>query len=42
MSKLVKRFTRDSCVAFPAWQGMQYLATIYSGQAQLHRADNDR
>lgn len=27
---------------FPAWQGMQYFVSMFSGEAELHHVDNDR
>ena len=27
---------------FPAWQGMQYMVDMFSGEAKLHPLDNDR
>ncbi len=27
---------------FPAWQGMQYMRDMFSGEGQLHHLDNDR
>ena len=42
MSKVVRRFSKSSDETFPAWQGMQYFVSMYSGQAQLRHVDNDR
>ncbi|WP_035773021.1 NmrA family NAD(P)-binding protein [Arthrobacter sp. Br18] len=42
MSKIVRRLSRDTDTTFPAWQGMQYFVSMFSGQAQLHHVDNDR
>lgn len=42
MSKGMRRFSRETDEAFPAWQGMQYLVSMYSGDGQLRRVDNDR
>jgi len=42
MSKAMRRFSRETDEAFPAWQGMQYLVSMYSGDGQLRRVDNDR
>ncbi|PRY15942.1 NmrA family NAD(P)-binding protein [Kineococcus rhizosphaerae] len=33
---------KDRDETFPAWQGMQYFADMFSGRAQLHHVDNDR
>jgi hypothetical protein len=42
MSKLGRRFARDADETFPAWQGMQYFVSMFSGQGQLRHVDNDR
>ena len=42
MSKGMRRFSRETDEAFPAWQGMQYLVSMYSGDGQLRRVDNER
>jgi hypothetical protein len=42
MSKAMKLASRSSDEPFPAWQGMQYFVSMFSGQAQLHHVDNDR
>lgn len=42
MSKVVRRFAKDPGETFPAWQGMQYFVSMFSGQAQLLHVDNDR
>ena len=42
MSKVVKRLSKSSDEPFPAWQGMQYFVSMFSGQAQLRHVDNDR
>jgi uncharacterized protein YbjT (DUF2867 family) len=42
MSRVGRRFAKDPDDTFPAWQGMQYFVSMFSGQAQLHRVDNDR
>ena len=34
--------SRDGTSAFPAWQGMQYLVSMFSGEGQLRHVDNDR
>ncbi|GAA4667948.1 NmrA family NAD(P)-binding protein [Frondihabitans cladoniiphilus] len=41
MSKVARRFSKSDDT-FPAWQGMQYLVSMYSGQAQLRHVDNAR
>jgi hypothetical protein len=38
----VRRFSTTTDAAFPAWQGMQYFVSMFSGQAQLRHVDNDR
>ncbi|WIE56089.1 NmrA family NAD(P)-binding protein [Curtobacterium sp. MCBD17_003] len=42
MSKVVRRLSRSDQDTFPAWQGMQYFVSMFSGQAQLRHVDNDR
>lgn len=42
MSKVGRRFAKDDDETFPAWQGMQYFVSMFSGQAQLHHVDDDR
>lgn len=42
VSRIVRRASRGPEQTFPAWQGMQYLVSMFSGQAQLHHVDNDR
>jgi hypothetical protein len=38
----LRAVSTDQTSAFPAWQGMQYLVSIFSGQAPLRHIDNDR
>jgi uncharacterized protein YbjT (DUF2867 family) len=42
MSKVGRRLSKKSDEPFPAWQGMQYFVSMFSGQAQLRHVDNDR
>lgn len=42
VSKVMRRFSKGPDETFPAWQGMQYFVSMFSGQAQLHHVDNDR
>jgi hypothetical protein len=42
MSKVGRRLSKNPNEIFPAWQGMQYFVSMFSGQAQLHHIDNDR
>ena len=42
LAKAVRRFSKSTDAAFPAWQGMQYFVSMFSGQAQLRHVDNDR
>jgi uncharacterized protein YbjT (DUF2867 family) len=42
LAKAVRRFSKTPDAPFPAWQGMQYFVSMFSGQAQLHHVDNDR
>jgi len=39
---VMRRTSKGTDETFPAWQGMQYLVSMFSGQAQLHHVDNDR
>ena len=42
MSRVGRTLARNSDETFPAWQGMQYFVSMFTGQAQLHHVDNDR
>ena len=42
MSKVARRASRDPEEIFPAWQGMQYFVSMFSGQAQLRHVANGR
>lgn len=42
MSRAIRAVSKDDAEAFPAWQGMQYLVSMYSGDATLRHVDNDR
>lgn len=42
MSTLMRRTSRVSDDPFPAWQGMQYFVSMFTGQAQLRHVDNAR
>ena len=42
MSSVGKLLSKNADDTFPAWQGMQYFVSMFSGQAQLHHVDNDR
>jgi uncharacterized protein YbjT (DUF2867 family) len=42
LAKAVRRFSKSADATFPAWQGMQYFVSMFSGQAELHHVDNDR
>lgn len=42
MSKVIKRLSKNPDETFPAWQGMQYFVSMFSGQAQLRHVNNDR
>jgi uncharacterized protein YbjT (DUF2867 family) len=41
MSRIGRRFSSED-ETFPAWQGMQYSVSMFSGQAKLHHVRNDR
>ncbi|PZE62640.1 NmrA family NAD(P)-binding protein [Curtobacterium sp. MCBD17_021] len=42
MSAVGRRMSKDPDETFPAWQGMQYFVSMFSGQAQLRHVDDDR
>jgi uncharacterized protein YbjT (DUF2867 family) len=42
LAKAVRRFSKSADATFPAWQGMQYFVSMFSGQAQLRHVDYDR
>lgn len=42
MSRIGRRLSKDKDGAFPAWQGMQYFYSMFSGEAELHHVDNLR
>lgn len=42
MAAVGRRLSRDPEDTFPAWQGMQYFVSMFSGEAELHHVDNDR
>ncbi len=42
MSNIMRRFSKESADPFPAWQGMQYFVSMFSGQGQLRHVDNER
>lgn len=42
MSAVGRRLSRGPEETFPAWQGMQYFVSMFSGQAQLRHVDNYR
>lgn len=42
MSAVGRRLSRNPDETFPAWQGMQYFVSMFSGQAQLRHVDNGR
>ncbi len=39
---LTRRFAPEPDEVFPAWQGMQYMRDMFTGQAKLSVLDNDR
>ena len=41
-AKIARRADRTSDDTFPAWQGMQYFVSMFTGQAQLNNIANDR
>ncbi|MGY3317272.1 NmrA family NAD(P)-binding protein [Arthrobacter sp. TE12232] len=42
MARIGRRVSKDEEAAFPAWQGMQYFVSMFSGEAELHHVNNDR
>jgi uncharacterized protein YbjT (DUF2867 family) len=42
MARAMRAASKDATTAFPAWQGMQYFVSMFSGQAELRHVDNDR
>ncbi|MEC5199327.1 uncharacterized protein YbjT (DUF2867 family) [Arthrobacter sp. PL16] len=42
MSKIGRFLSKDKNATFPAWQGMQYFVSMFSGEAELHHVDNER
>jgi hypothetical protein len=42
MSAVGKRLSGNPDETFPAWQGMQYFVSMFSGEAQLRHVDDDR
>ena len=43
MARVGRRLSKaDDREPFPAWQGMQYFVSMFSGEAELHHVDNDR
>jgi uncharacterized protein YbjT (DUF2867 family) len=42
MARIGRRVSRDEEATFPAWQGMQYFVSMFSGEAELRHVDNDR
>lgn len=42
MARVGRRLSKDDDEPFPAWQGMQYFVSMFSGEAELHHVDNDR
>jgi uncharacterized protein YbjT (DUF2867 family) len=39
-SRVMRRVSKDDGTPFPAWQGMQYFVSMFSGQAQLRHVNN--
>ncbi|QZQ54138.1 NmrA family NAD(P)-binding protein [Curtobacterium sp. TC1] len=42
MARVGRRLSKDDAEPFPAWQGMQYFVSMFSGEAELHHVDDDR
>lgn len=42
MARVMRSRSSDSASAFPAWQGMQYMVSMYNGESELQYVDNNR
>lgn len=42
MAAVGRRLSRHPDETFPAWQGMQYFVSMFSGEGELHHVDNER
>ncbi|KQS14770.1 NmrA family protein [Curtobacterium sp. Leaf183] len=42
MARVGRRLSKPTDEPFPAWQGMQYFVSMFSGEAELHHVDDDR
>ena len=42
LSTAARLLAPQPSAVFPAWQGMQYMQDMFSGQARLSPLDNDR
>lgn len=42
MARIGRRVSADEEATFPAWQGMQYFVSMFSGEAQLRHVNNAR
>lgn len=42
MARVGRRLSKDDAEPFPAWQGMQYFVSMFSGESELHHVDDDR
>jgi uncharacterized protein YbjT (DUF2867 family) len=42
IARTIRATSKEGQEAFPAWQGMQYLVSMYSGDAALRHVDNER
>ncbi|WP_394250427.1 NmrA family NAD(P)-binding protein [Arthrobacter pityocampae] len=40
-ARIGRRLSKDEDETFPAWQGMQYFVSMFSGEAELHHVDNE-
>ncbi|PPB48673.1 NmrA family protein [Arthrobacter pityocampae] len=41
-ARIGRRLSKDEDETFPAWQGMQYFVSMFSGEAELNHVDNER
>ena len=41
-ARIGRRVANDEDATFPAWQGMQYFVSMFSGEAELRQVRNDR
>jgi len=42
MARVMRSRSSDRASAFPAWQGMQHMVSMYNGESELQYVDNNR